>query len=55
MRGDENVAREEGFEVYEGEGVGGCVEDLPGFLSLCVPLLVVGGGGGLFIVLGRLR
>lgn len=26
---DEDVAREERFEVYESEGVGGCVEDLP--------------------------
>jgi hypothetical protein len=26
--GDEDVAWEERFEVYEGEGVGGCVEDL---------------------------
>jgi len=25
---DQNVAWEEGFEVYEREGVGGCVEDL---------------------------
>jgi hypothetical protein len=41
VRGDEDVAGEEGLEVYEGEGVGGCVEDLPGFLSLGVPLLVV--------------
>ena len=30
------MAREEGFEVYEGEGVGGCVEDLPGSqLAFC--------------------
>ena len=27
--GDEDVAREEGFEVYEGECCGGRVEDLP--------------------------
>lgn len=27
---DEDVAGEQGFEVHEGEGVGGCVEDLPG-------------------------
>jgi len=43
--GDEDVAREEGFEVYEGEGEGGCVEDLhvPGLLSWEVV------GVGLFI------
>ena len=29
VRGDEDVAREEGFEVYEGECCGGRVEDLP--------------------------
>jgi hypothetical protein len=43
MRGDENVAREEGFEVYEGEGCGGGVEDLPVCLSLGAR---VGFGGG---------
>jgi hypothetical protein len=31
--GDEHVAGEQGFEVYEGEGEGGGVEDLPGVLS----------------------
>lgn len=29
-RADEDVAGQEGFEVYEREGVGGCVEDLIG-------------------------
>ena len=42
MRGDEDVAREEGFEVYEGECEGGCVEDLP----LCLSLGVCFGGFG---------
>lgn len=38
MRGHEDVAREERLEVYEREGCGGCVEDLPFFLrvSACV-------------------
>jgi hypothetical protein len=47
MRGDENVAREEGFEVYEGEYEGGCVEDLPLCLSLGVCCVFFGGFGGL--------
>lgn len=29
-RADEDVAGQEGLEVYEREGVGGCVEDLRG-------------------------
>lgn len=33
QRADEDVAREEGFEVYQGEGVGCCVEDLGGGVS----------------------
>lgn len=55
MRGDEDVAREEGFEVYEGECCGGCVEDLP-FVSAwgCVleGLVVV---AMVEVVPGRLR
>jgi hypothetical protein len=30
------VTREDGFDVYEGEGVGGCVEDLGGRLVCCL-------------------
>lgn len=28
MGGDEDVAGDEGLDVHEGEGEGGCVEDL---------------------------
>lgn len=43
--GDEDVAWEEGFEVYEREGVGGCVEDLPFLRCLAACLLVERGAG----------
>lgn len=56
MRGYEDVAGKERFEVYQGEGAGGCVEDLGG--SLVVLALCCFGFGSMaggVVVLGRLR
>jgi hypothetical protein len=56
VRGDEDVTGEERFEVYKGEGMGGCVEDLP-FSQLLVLCCTQAGSRGSMVgfVLGRLR
>ncbi|KAF7121707.1 hypothetical protein CNMCM5793_009179 [Aspergillus hiratsukae] len=43
-RGYQHVPWEDGFEVYEGEGEGGYVEDLPMHISLSVCMAVMCGG-----------